>query len=66
MGVGREEIIVKTTVIAAAVLLPAASASAQSVAEKTGANSLIGIVPTTQHFILQTAASDMFGDRMRC
>jgi putative membrane protein len=42
------------------VLLPAASAMAQSTAEKTGINSMIGVAPTTQDFVTEAAQSDMF------
>jgi len=33
---------------------------AQSVGEKTGANSVLGIAPSTEDFVLQAAQSDMF------
>ncbi|WP_020181477.1 DUF4142 domain-containing protein [Methylopila sp. M107] len=33
---------------------------AQSVGEKTGANSVLGVSPTTEDFVLQAAQSDMF------
>ncbi len=36
------------------------SASAESVGEKTGVNSLIGIAPSTQDFVSQSAVSNLF------
>jgi putative membrane protein len=33
---------------------------AQSIAEKTGVNSLVGISPSTQDFVKEAALSDMF------
>jgi putative membrane protein len=33
---------------------------AQSVGEKTGVNSVIGITPSTQDFVTKAAQSDMF------
>jgi putative membrane protein len=51
----------KIVIIAAAVAgLFATSASAQSIGEKTGINSLTGTAPSTQDFITQAAISDMF------
>ena len=47
-----------TTLAAAAVLLSSA-ASAQSVGEKTGVNSTLGISPTTADFVKEAAMSDM-------
>ena len=41
-------------------LMMAAPAMAQSVAEKTGINSVVGITPTTQDFATEAAQSDMF------
>ncbi len=49
----------KLTLIAAALIL-ATPAFAQSVGEKTGVNSVLGIAPSTQDFVTQAAASDMF------
>jgi putative membrane protein len=43
-----------------AVMLMAASAFAQSVGEKSGVNSALGISPTTADFVKQVAISDMF------
>jgi putative membrane protein len=51
----------KKIIITAAVILAAsASAFAQSTAESTGANSLIGRAPSTEDFVMQASASDMF------
>jgi len=44
---------------AAAALLCSSAALAQSVGEKTGVNSTLGIAPTTQDFIKEAAMSDM-------
>jgi putative membrane protein len=41
-------------------LLLAGPAAAQSVGEKTGVNSVIGIAPSTADFVTQAAVSDMF------
>lgn len=51
----------KSSAIAIAVLAIVASApaSAQSVGEKTGVNSALGISPTTQDFVREAATSDM-------
>jgi putative membrane protein len=48
-----------STVIVAA-LLVAGPALAQSVGEKTGVNSTLGISPTTADFVKEVAISDMF------
>ena len=45
--------------IAAAALLISTSAFAQSVGEKTGVNSTLGISPTTADFVKEAAMSDM-------
>jgi putative membrane protein len=52
----------KTLVLAfaAAALMAAASAFAQSIGEKTGINAMIGTAPSTQDFVTQAAVSDMF------
>jgi putative membrane protein len=47
-------------VIASVCLLAAAPALAQSVGEKTGANSVLGVSPSTPDFVKQVAISDMF------
>jgi putative membrane protein len=43
-----------------AVLLLAAPALGQSVGEKTGVNSMLGITPSTADFVKEAATSDMF------
>lgn len=45
---------------AAILMLGAVSASAQSVGEKTGINTALGIAPKTEDFVKQAAMSDMF------
>ena len=47
------------TLTAAAVLLFSAASFAQSVGEKTGVNSTLGISPTTADFVKEAAMSDM-------
>jgi putative membrane protein len=42
------------------VLLAATPALAQSIGEKTGVNSTLGITPTTADFVKEAATSDMF------
>ena len=46
--------------IATACLLIAAPALAQSVGEKTGVNSMLGVSPSTPDFVKQVAISDLF------
>jgi putative membrane protein len=46
--------------LAAAFTLFAFAANAQSVGEKTGVNSALGVSPSTQDFVTQAAVSDMF------
>jgi putative membrane protein len=48
-----------TLPIAAALLLISTSAFAESVGEKTGVNSTLGISPTTADFVKEAATSDM-------
>jgi putative membrane protein len=48
-----------TLTIAATALLISTSAFAQSVSEKTGVNSTLGISPTTADFVKEAAMSDM-------
>jgi putative membrane protein len=48
-----------TLTIAATALLISTSAFAQSVGEKTGVNSTLGISPTTADFVKEAAMSDM-------
>src|SRR5947207_10869631 len=43
-----------------ALVLLAAPAMAQSVGEKTGVNSALGVAPTTADFVKEAAISDMF------
>lgn len=50
----------KRLVIASLALSLAVPAFAQSAAEKTGVNSLIGVPPKTEDFVQEAAASDMF------
>src|SRR3984893_4745510 len=50
----------KRSIIALGCVLLAAPALAQSVGEKTGANSTLGIAPTTADFVKEAAISDMF------
>ena len=49
----------KRSLIALGCLLLAGPALAQSVGEKTGVNSTLGISPTTQDFVTEAANSDM-------
>ena len=52
----------KKSFLAAAAILSlalAANASAQSLGEKTGVNSVLGVAPTTADFLKETAMSDM-------
>src|ERR1700733_3190065 len=50
----------KRSIIAFGCLLLAGPALAQSVGEKTGVNSTLGISPTTADFVKEVATSDMF------
>jgi putative membrane protein len=50
----------RIVVTAAAAMILATAAWAESTAEKTGVNSALGIAPSTQDFVTQAAASDMF------
>jgi putative membrane protein len=50
----------KRSLIAFGCLLIAGPALAQSVGEKTGVNSTLGIAPTTADFVKEVAISDMF------
>jgi putative membrane protein len=52
----------KRTLILASILLATAgsAALAQSTAEKTGVNSVMGVAPKTEDFVLEAASSDMF------
>ena len=57
----------RTSITAAACLLLLGAAGmpahAQSVGEKTGVNSLMGVAPTAQDFVTQAVISDMFEDQ---
>ena len=50
----------KIAILAACGLLFAGAAMAQSLGEKTGINSALGISPTTPDFVKEVAISDMF------
>ncbi|MCK1441564.1 DUF4142 domain-containing protein [Bradyrhizobium sp. 2] len=50
----------RRTIIAAACMLLAGPALAQSLGEKTGVNSTLGVAPTTADFVKEVAISDMF------
>ena len=50
----------KTLLILTACLMLTAPAYAQSVGEKTGVNSTLGIAPKTVDFVAEAATSDMF------
>ncbi|GLK74498.1 DUF4142 domain-containing protein [Ancylobacter dichloromethanicus] len=50
----------KTLHVVAALLIAATPAAAQSIGEKTGVNSVLGISPSTQDFVTEAAVSDIF------
>ncbi|MCK8782114.1 DUF4142 domain-containing protein [Rhizobium sp. NTR19] len=50
----------KKITLAAALLMSASAAFAQSATEKTGVNSALGVAPSTEDFVMQASASDMF------
>lgn len=50
----------KTVVITTAFLMSVTSALAQSATESSGANSALGVAPSTEDFVTQTSASDLF------
>lgn len=50
----------KRAVLIAACLFAAAPAFAQSIGEKTGVNSMLGVTPATADFVKEAASSDMF------
>jgi putative membrane protein len=50
----------KTIIIIAACALMAGPAAAQSVGEKSGINSVLGITPSTPDFVKEVAISDLF------
>jgi putative membrane protein len=51
---------VRKFALAAAAILLATSAWAQSTTEKTGVNSMLGVAPSTEDFVKEAATSDMF------
>jgi len=55
-----KDIMMQRSMIALGCLLLASPALAQSVGEKTGVNSTLGISPTTADFVKEVAISDMF------
>lgn len=50
----------KTLAVVTACLVFAAPAFAQSLGEKTGVNSVLGVAPSTADFVKEAASSDMF------
>jgi len=50
----------KKTAIVALCALTAASAGAQSLGEKSGADAMVGVPPSTEDFVKEVARSDMF------
>ncbi|WP_054313522.1 DUF4142 domain-containing protein [Mesorhizobium sp. 1M-11] len=50
----------KKLVLAAAIVLAATAALAQSAAEKAGVNSLLGVSPSTEDFVKKAATGDLF------
>lgn len=50
----------KRTMIVLGCILLAGPALAQSVGEKTGVNSMLGVAPTTADFVKEVAISDVF------
>ncbi|WP_420963122.1 DUF4142 domain-containing protein [Brucella sp. IR073] len=51
----------KTLICASIIFVAAGSAAfAQSAAEKTGVNSVLGVAPKTQDFVTEAASSDLF------
>ena len=61
-AIHNRSIVMKRTLILASILLATAgsAALAQSTAEKTGVNSVMGVAPKTEDFVLEAASSDMF------
>lgn len=49
-----------TILLTAALVMSASAAFAQSATESTGVNSVLGVAPKTEDFILQASASDVF------
>ncbi len=50
----------KTIALAGLAVLIASPVFAQSAAEKTGMNSMLGMAPKTEEFVAEAATSDMF------
>ncbi len=50
----------KKIILTTAILMLSTSAFAQSAAESTGVNSLVGAAPKTEDFVMEAASSDMF------
>lgn len=55
----KEKLMKKLAIILAATTMLSGAAAAQSVGEKTGVNSVLGVAPKTQDFITEAATSDM-------
>src|SRR6202049_892193 len=60
MGLLSKNSISRSSMVALGCLLLASAAMAQSVSEKAGINSTLGIAPTTADFVKEVAISDMF------
>src|SRR6202166_1289963 len=60
VGLLWKNIIMKSSMVALGGLMLATPVIAQSVGEKTGVNSTLGIAPTTADFVKEVAVSDMF------
>jgi putative membrane protein len=54
------EAAMKATAVLGLFLVVSSSASAQSLGEKTGVNSVLGITPSTADFVKEAATGDMF------
>src|ERR1700760_4901602 len=55
-----EFVMMKPFAVAGLALMLASPVLAQSAAEKTGVNSVLGMAPKTQDFVAEAATSDMF------
>ena len=60
MRLYKDTIIIKGPAVALGCLLLAGPALAQSIGEKTGVDSMLGISPSTADFVKEVAISDMF------
>jgi putative membrane protein len=60
VGQFSKHLVTGSSIAALALLLAANSVSAQSLGEKTGVNSVLGIAPSTPDFVKEVAISDMF------